>query len=107
LAYIDKNLYYWGGSFIAMLSHGLGVFFKGRLWFSIFALFLFSLVCMVLFVQAKRDNLIVLPLAMIIAAFFVGMFGFSSFSSGIPAFVIYSFLSIYKRNFVVFGQVIK
>lgn len=93
LKYIDKNLAFFDGSFIAMMSHGIGGVLKDSVYLIVLSCICFSVVCISLQFQARRNNLTILPIAMMFSAFFVGLFGYSSLLSGVPAFMLYFHLT--------------
>ena len=91
-----KNLNYYDGSIINMLSHGAGRYLIDYFYisFPIFAILLLSLPIVILYL--KKYIFLILPLSMIFSSLVVGLFGFSSLVSGVSAYVI--FIYMYKNR---------
>ncbi len=94
LIYINKNLKYFG-SFYNMASHGLGKYLKAEM-----ILLVPIIIILIYFILRKirQNELLVLPLSMVISASIIGVFGLSSLFSGLSGFILFITLYVKKDN---------
>ena len=93
--YIDKNLDYFDGSVILMLSHGIGRIFYNQYVLFTFLLFLpvASIMGIIMYKKTMKNIYYVTIVPILIATFSIGLFGHSTLSVGLPA--IFTLISIY------------
>ena len=93
--FITKNLNYFDGSIEKMMGHGFGHYIFDFIIPIILLLFLLIYILIKLF---KKNTLLILPLSMMISSLIIGVFGYSSFLSGISSFIIFIFFFKYKNK---------
>lgn len=96
MKYLNKNLEFFDGSFINMLSHGVGrIFYSQSVILLIIVLLpILFFVLVKLFQKALFDSQYLITLPVLLGAIFVGMFGYSSLFVGLPAVFILLCLTI-------------
>ena len=96
---VDKNLAYFDGSILHMLSHGMGQYLLSYSYiiFPLLGLIMIFLPTVILFL--RKDKILILSLSMMLSSFIIGLFGFSSLVSGIPAYLLFFYIYPRKRKF--------
>jgi len=99
IVFIEKNLNYYDGSVLQMLSHGAGGYLLEYFYLIFPILSIFILLLPIGFFYIKRNNFLILPLSMIISSITIGLFGYSSLVSGISAYLIFIYMFIYTKRY--------
>ncbi len=96
IKFINKNLEFYNGSIIEMLDHGFGKYIDIYIYPFLIILIILPFIMIVVYNYILSNYKIILPLSMILSSFLIGLFGYSSFVSGISGFILFFFM-IYKR----------
>ena len=96
--FIDKNLTYYDGSIINMLSHGIGKYLIKYITVLIPVFVLVALVSPIIVLYLKKHKILILPFSMMLASVSVGLFGLSSLVSGIPAYILFIYMFFNRKQ---------
>jgi hypothetical protein len=98
IIFVEKNINYYDGSIINMLSHGAGGYLIDYLYviLPLLAILILSLPIVILYL--RRYNFLILPLSMILSSLAVGLFGFSSLVSGVSAYLIFIYMFVNRSK---------
>ena len=94
---VDKNLNYYDGSFIHMLDHGIGKYLVKYYYIIVIFLFLLPFILIKFINFLKYHTIFILPISMIITSSVIGLFGFSSLVSGLPAYILFLYMFLHKN----------
>lgn len=98
MVFVEKNLNYYDGSIVNMLSHGAGRYLIDYFYIVLPLLMLFILFLPIFLRYLKKYRILILPASMIISSLVVGLFGFSSLVSGISAYIVFIYLFINRQK---------
>lgn len=96
--FIDKNLTYYDGSIINMLSHGIGKYLIKYISIIIPFFVLVALLGPIVFLYIKSYKILILPFSMMLASISVGLFGLSSLVSGMSAYLLFMYMFFNKKR---------
>lgn len=89
---VSKNLNFFHGSFLLMLSHGMGKYLL-KYWFLVSPIVLLApYILYRLYLLVISYPIYILPLSMMVTSLLIGVFGISSLVSGFPAYILFLYL---------------
>jgi hypothetical protein len=98
IIFVEKNINYYDGSIINMLSHGAGGYLIDYLYVVLPLLAILILSLPIVIFYLRRYNFLILPLSMILSSLVVGLFGFSSLVSGVSAYLIFIYMFVNRSK---------
>jgi hypothetical protein len=94
--FVNKNLNYYDGSIIHMLSHGVGRYLVDNFYILLPIVALLILLLPIIILYLRKYKFLILPLSMILSSLAVGLFGYSSLVSGVSAYLMFIYMIIYR-----------
>lgn len=98
IMWVEKNMNYYGGSFINMLNHGYGKFIVNNEYLLIGIFLIFLLLIIIILIFLSKNSLYIIPFSQMIAAFIVGLFGYTSFFSGILGYILFFYFYLNRKT---------